>query len=247
MGSTKSSLTWRTLQSSPATPSLVPQDQIPLSSMGFVGPLPLATPALIVKRGGPCASSDITLWNEGSEVVTIDAASSLQESLDQGIPLPPLPRYPEWYLPRAPLTPSPTSSATEHWETSTQMSSPPLCSSSPPKRGAGSSSKSRRPSPYARQTCAPRDPAQCLRMQVKSLSCRQVEESEHPFLVMVIWKSVLGQEQGVWDHDVLGCQECVCHPLMMKWSYCSSSCYHHDDPHHQCLSEDCCGLVDWSN
>ena len=29
---------------------------------------------------------------------------------DQGIPLPPLPRYPEWYLPCAPQSPSPTSS-----------------------------------------------------------------------------------------------------------------------------------------
>ena len=84
-------------------------------------------------------------------------------------------------------------------------------------------------------------------MQAKSLLRRQVEESEDPFLVMAIWKSVFGQEQGTWDHDVLGCQECVCHPLTMKWSYRSSSCYHRNHPHHQCLSEDCCGLVDWSN
>ena len=243
----KSSLTWRTSLSSQGTPSPVPQDRIPLSSMGFVGPLPLVTPASIVKRDGPCATSDITLWSEGSMAGTTDTASSLRESLDQGIPLPPLPRYPEWYLPRAPLTPSPTSSAMEPWETSTQMSSPPLCSSSPPKRGTGSSSKSRRPSPYARQTCVPRDPAQRLRMQAKSLLRRQVEESKDPFLVIAIWKSVLGQEQGIWDHDVLGCQECVCHPLTMKWSYCSSSCYHRHHPHHQCLSEDCCGLADWSN
>ena len=34
-------------------------------------------------------------------------------------------------------------------------------------------------------------------MQAKSLLCRQVEESEDPFLVMAIWKSVLGQEQGI--------------------------------------------------
>ena len=89
-----------------------PQDWIPLSSMGFVGPLPLATPMLIAKRDGQCAPLDITLWSKGSEVVTTDATSSLRESLDQGIPLPPLPRYPEWYLPRAPPSPSPTSS---HW------------------------------------------------------------------------------------------------------------------------------------
>ena len=159
MASIKSSLTWRISPFSQGTPSLVPQDQIPLSSMGFVGPLPLATPASTVKRDGPCATSGITLWSEGSIVGTPDAASSLRESLDQGIPLPPLPRYPEWYLPRAPLTPSPTSSATESWETSAQMSSPPLRSSSPPKCSAGLSSKSRRPSPYAQQTCMPQDPA----------------------------------------------------------------------------------------
>ena len=196
MGSIKSSLTWRILPVSQGTPLLDPQDRIPLSSMGFVGPLPLATPASTDKRGGPCVTSGITLWSEGSIVGTTDAASSLRESLDQGIPLPPLPRYPEWYLPRAPLTPSPTSSATEPWETSTQMSSPPLRSLSPPKCVAGSSSKSRRPSPYARQTCVPRDPAQRIRMQAKNLLCRQVEESEDPFLVMAVWKSVLGQEQG---------------------------------------------------
>ena len=97
------------------------------------------------------------------------------------------------------------------------------------------------------ETCVPRDPAQRFRMQAKSLLRRQMEESEDPFLVMVIWKSVLGQEQGVCDHDVLGCQECVCHPLTMKWSYCSSSRYHRDHPHHQCLSKECCGLVDWSS
>ena len=123
----------------------------------------------------------------------------------------------------------------------------PLRSSSPPKRGAGSSSKSRRPSPYAWQTCVPRDPAQRLRMQTKSLLHRQVEESEDPFLVMAIWKSVLGQEQALWDHDVLGCRDCVCHPVTMKWSYCSSSRYHPVHPLHLCLSEDCCGLEDWSN
>ena len=153
---------------------------------GVCGPLPLATPASIVKRDGPCATSGITLWSEGLIVGTPDAASSLRESLDQGIPLPPLPRYPEWYLPRAPLTPSPTSSATEPWETSTQMSSPLLRSSSPPKSGAGLSSKSRRPSPYACQTCVPRDPAQRIRMQAKNLLRRHVEESEDPFLVMAV-------------------------------------------------------------
>ena len=126
-------------------------------------------------------------------------------------------------------------------------SPPPDRSSSPLKCSTGLSSRSRRPSPYAHQTCVPRDPAQRFQMQAKSLLCRQVEESEDPFLVMAIWKSVLGQEQGTWDHNVLGCQDCVCHPLTMKWSYCSSSCYHCDHPHHQCLSEDCCGLADWSN
>ena len=57
----------------------------------------------------------------------------------------------------------------------------------------------------------------------------------------------VGQGQVMWDHYVLGCWDCVCHPVMMKWSYCSSSCYHPEHPHHLCLSEDCCGLEDWSN
>ena len=84
-------------------------------------------------------------------------------------------------------------------------------------------------------------------MQAKSLLHRHVEESGDIHLVMGIWKLVLGQEQVMWDHDVLGCQECVCHPVTMKWSYCSSSRYHPEHPHHLCLSEDCCGLEDWSN
>ena len=84
-------------------------------------------------------------------------------------------------------------------------------------------------------------------MQTKSLLHRQVEDSGDIHLVMAIWKSVLGQEQAMWDHDVLGCRDCVCHPVTMKWSYCSSSCYHPEHPHHLCLGEDYCGLEDWSN
>ena len=61
-----------------------------LSSMGFVGLLPLATPTSIANKDGPCVTSGITLWSKGSEVVTTDAAPSLWNSLDQGIPLPPL-------------------------------------------------------------------------------------------------------------------------------------------------------------
>ena len=56
-----------------------------------------------------------------------------------------------------------------------------------------------------------------------------------------------GSGAGEWDHNVLGCQDCVCHPVTMKWSYCSSSRYHCDHPHHLHLSEECCGLVDWNN
>ena len=63
-------------------------------------------------------------------------------------------------------------------------------------------------------------------MQAKSLLHCQVEESGDIHLVMAIWKSVLGQEQAMWDHKVLGCRECVCHPVTMKWSYCSSLHYH---------------------
>ena len=33
----------------------------------------------------------------------------------------------------------------------------------------------------------------------------QWEESGDVHLVMAIWKSVLGQEQALWDHDVLEC------------------------------------------
>ena len=84
-------------------------------------------------------------------------------------------------------------------------------------------------------------------MQAKSLLHRQVEESGDIHLVMAIWKSVLGQEQVMWDHNILGCRDCVCHPVTMKWSYCSSSRYHPKHPHHLCLSEDCCGREDWSN
>ena len=247
----RSCLTWRTLQSGPGTPSSVPHDLIPLSSMGFVGPLPLATPMSNVRKDGPCVTAATTPSPEELRVVTYDVSSSLRGSLDQGIPLPPLPQYPEWYLPRAPPSPSPTSSngiPTESWETSTQMTSPPWSpSSSPQKRGAGSSGKSRRLPPYERQRCVPRDSSQRLRMQAKSLFHRQVEESGDIHLVMAIWKSVLGQEQAMWDHDVLGCLDCVCHPVTMKWSYCSSSRYHPEHPHHLCLSEDCCGLEDWSN
>ena len=118
-------------------------------------------------------------------------------------------------------------------------------SSSPPRRGTGSSGRSKRPSPYTCQMCVPQDPAQQLWMQVKTLLRRQVKESGDLHLVMVIWKLVLGQEQNVWDHDVLGCQDCVCHPVTMKWSYCSSSCYHPNHPNHLCLSEECCGHANW--
>ena len=159
----RSRLTWRILQSGPGTPLSVPQDLIPLSSMGFVGPLPLATRTSSVRKVGPCVTSDIIPSPEELRVVTYDVTPSLRESLDQGIPLPPLPRYPEWYLPRAPPSPSPTSSngiPTDSWETSTQMTSPPRSpSSSPQKRGGKLSGKSRRRSPYKRQRCVPRDPS----------------------------------------------------------------------------------------
>ena len=164
-------------------------------------------------KDGPCATSVTTPSPEELRVVTYDITPCLQESLDQGIPLPPLPRYPKWYLPHRPLSPSPNSSTgipTDSWEMSTQMSSPPQSpSSSPQKRGAGSSGQSKRPSLYAWQMCVPWDPSQRLRMQAKSLLHRQIEESGNIHLVMVIWKSVLGQGQAMWDHDVLGCWDCV--------------------------------------
>ena len=71
-----------------------------LSSMGFVGPLLLATPMSSVRKDGPCVTSAITPSPEELRVVTYDVTASLQGSLDQGIPLPPLPQYPKWYLPR---------------------------------------------------------------------------------------------------------------------------------------------------
>ena len=37
-----------------------PPDLIPLSSMGFVGPIPLAIPTLNVRKDGPCANSATT-------------------------------------------------------------------------------------------------------------------------------------------------------------------------------------------
>ena len=77
---------------------------------------------------------------EELEDIMSDATCSLQGALDQGIPLPPLPCYPSWYLPCRPQSPSPTSSTgipTESWETSTQMLSPPCSCSSSPNGAAG--------------------------------------------------------------------------------------------------------------
>ena len=102
--STRLCLTWRILQSGLGTPSPAPQDLIPLSSMGFVGSLLLVTRTSNVRKAGPCATLDTTRSAEELRVVTYDVTPSLRGSLDQGIPLPPLPRYPEWYLPRAPHT-----------------------------------------------------------------------------------------------------------------------------------------------
>ena len=220
------------MQPSPETPSPVPHDLIPLSSMEFVGPLPPVTPMSNVRKDGPWVISVTTPSPEELRVITYDVTPSLHESLDQGIPLPPFPQYPKWYLPHTPQSPSPNSSngiTTDSWETSTQMTSPPRSpSSSPQKRGAGSSSKSRRQSPYTQQVCVPRDPSQNLQMEAKSLLHWQVEESGDIHLVIAIWKLVLG------DHDVLGCRDCVCHLVTMKWSYCSL-CYHPEYPHHLCL------------
>ena len=141
-----------------------------------------------VRKDGPCVMVATTPLPEELRVITYDVTPSLRGSLDQGIPLPPLPRYPKWYLPRTPQSPSPAFSngiPTEFWETSTQMTSPPRSpSSSPQKRGGRSSGKSRRRSPYERQRCVPRDPSQHLRMQAKSLLHRQVEESGDIHLVM---------------------------------------------------------------
>ena len=77
---------------------------------GICGALPLATPMSNVRKDGPCATSGTTPSPEELRVVTYDVTPSLRGSLDQGILLPPLPRYPEWYLPCAPQSPSPTSS-----------------------------------------------------------------------------------------------------------------------------------------
>ena len=137
MGLTKLCLTWRIWQPGQEPPSPIPQDQIPLSSMGFVGPLPLATLMSIPRRDRGCVTLVITPLVEELNNAMSDAACSLRESLDQGILLPLLPRYPKWCLPCTPQSPSLTSSAEilmEHWETSTLVSSPPLsCSLGPPK------------------------------------------------------------------------------------------------------------------
>ena len=187
---------------------------------------------------------------EALRVVTYDITPSLQGSLDQGIPLPPLPRYPEWYLPHAP------ESLPEllEWDSDRFLGDVNSDDKSPSQPFFKSPEvrcwiEWKEQEAVALRTAGVRaqDPSQCLRMQAKSLLHCQVLESGDIHLVMAIWKSVLGQEQVMWDHDVLGCRDCVCHPVTMKWSYCSSSCYHPEHPHHLCLSENCCGLEDWSN
>ena len=70
-----------------------PPGQTSPSSTGLQALLLPMTPTWIIKRDGECVTLVTTPLAEESEPITSDVAHSLQEGLDQGIPLPPLPYY----------------------------------------------------------------------------------------------------------------------------------------------------------